>query len=454
MNNRLLIALFALLAYSVSITSCKDFYSGIEQVKTDSNLPDRLTVDEVIPKMGALEIHFSYPKGNPNIAQAIASYIDKNGKKVDFKVSRYSSSVLVEGLYGTDEVTIELVCVDNSGNVSDITFVTAAPLISPVELAMQTLVITPAFGGVKVEWQNLSGDPFAIHVLTEDSIQKGVVSLEEDLSLIIYTKDTVNTFAYLQPFPSEPAMFGFFITDKWGNFSDTLMASITPFHEVKLDYELVEEMNVFNLARFSGTRDWDTYGFDPVTGIQNDGNTQNNAGMTPKSLFDGKLDGNQYFVYKYVINYSDLDPANHIQVHSVFATFDLNVDIRLSRILVYPRPAGSAVYGPGLPVRFRIWGTTDDNVNRFNQFPETWTLIGEYCFDRKPVDINNITQEEMDAFLTQQYMVDQDNVNPDAEPLALIRYMRLEYVESYFKASHRYYSNEMELFGDIEKFHK
>ena len=139
---------------SLLMVACGDSYMGIEQVKTHSVKPDKITINEVIPKSGALEIHFSLPKGNPNISEVVASYINKKGKKMEFSVSRYSSFILVEGLTGTNEVTIELVCIDTSGNESEIIFVKSAPLISPVEVALNTMKVVPAFGGLKVEWEN------------------------------------------------------------------------------------------------------------------------------------------------------------------------------------------------------------------------------------------------------------------------------------------------------------
>jgi len=133
---------------SLLMVACTESYMGIEQVKTSSEKPEKISIKEVISKSGALEIHFTLPKGNPNIAQVVATYINKRGKKMEFKVSRYSSSILVEGFIGTDEMTVEMVCIDSSGNESDVTVVKAAPLISPVEIALQTMNVEPALGAM------------------------------------------------------------------------------------------------------------------------------------------------------------------------------------------------------------------------------------------------------------------------------------------------------------------
>src|SRR5690606_7722543 len=156
------------------VYSCTESYLGIEQIVTDSTPPEKLTVNKVTPKSGALEIEFTLPAGDPSIAQIIASYTNERGEKREFKVSRYTSKILVEGFMGTDEKHVELVCVDASGNRSEITMVKASPLLSPVEVALNTMNVEPTFGGVKVEWENKDAQPFAIHVLTEDVLQVGV----------------------------------------------------------------------------------------------------------------------------------------------------------------------------------------------------------------------------------------------------------------------------------------
>lgn len=437
---------------SLLMVACGDSYMGIEQVKTHSVKPDKITINEVIPKSGALEIHFSLPKGNPNISEVVASYINKKGKKMEFSVSRYSSFILVEGLTGTNEVTIELVCIDTSGNESEIIFVKSAPLISPVEVALNTMKVVPAFGGLKVEWENFSAKPFAIHVLSEDSLQKGVVSLVEDPTKTIYTSDSVNTFTYVRYYPSMEQKFGFTISDKWGNRTDTLINFLTPYKEEEIDYKLVKEVSFFNPTLFNGRRDYAIYGENPATGLQNDGNAHA-AAYVGGNMFNGVTSGSGPLIYKFVKNLSDKDPANHIYVQDVYTTFDLNMSLRLSRIKIYPRTGLVYTYNRSSPSRFRIWGTNDSNSERWAKFPGTWTLIGEYV-GRRPLDSNNLTPEEIEYFnVNQEYSISEDNVNPTANPTETFRYMRLQLMESYNPNESFYTINEFQMFGDVQQYY-
>ena len=448
-TNRCKIFILTITIITLISTSCVDSYMGIEQVKTEDVNPEKITINNVIPKSGALEIHFSLPKGDPTIAQVVASYINKQGQKMEFNVSRYSSTILVEGFTGTSEVSVELYCIDTSGNESDKVIVKESPLISPVEIALSTMKIEPAFGGVKVEWENYNADPFVIHVLNEDTLQKGIVSLVEDLNKAIYSTDSTNTFAYVRPFPSSEQKFGFIVSDKWGNRTDTLICSLTPYREELIDFKHVKGVTFFNPSYNTGVRDYGTYGVNPVTGIQNDG-ISHGANFDQQTMFDGIKPGNGYLAYKYMMNLTDPDPANRYLIHDVYQTFDLNMDVRLSRVKIFPRTGASYTYTRSSVKRFRIWGTDDSNPDRWSKFPEGWTLIGEYV-GPEPADKDNLTPEEIDYFNNnQEYTISEGNVHPDAKPTTKIRYMRLQFMEAYVPETTFYTVNEFEMYGDIE----
>lgn len=448
-------SIFLILTITLSTllwTSCVDSYMGIEQVKTELDSPAELTINRVVPKSGALEIHFSLPKGDPTISQVVASYVNDQGNEIDFNVSRYSSYILVEGFTGTSEVTVELYCIDTSGNKSEKVVVKESPLISPVEIALSTMRVEPAFGGIKVEWDNYNADPFVIHVLSEDTIQKGISTMVEDLNKAIYSTDSTNTFAYVRPYNSVEQKFGFIVSDKWGNRTDTLFSSLTPYKEELIDYNHVKGVTYFNPSYKTGVRDYATFGVNPETGIQNDG-VSHSANFDQQTMFDGIKPGNGYLAYKYMMNLSDPDPANRYLINDVYQTFDLNMDVRLSRVKIFPRTGLSYTYTRSSVKRFRIWGTDDSNSDRWSKFPEGWTLIGEYV-GVEPADRSNLTQEERDYFNNnQEYTISEGNVNPEAKPTTSFRYMRLQFMEAYVPETTFYTVNEFEMYGDIEKIY-
>lgn len=225
------------------------------------------------------------------------------------------------------------------------------------------------------------------------------------------------------------------------NFSETPIPK-----ERLIDREKIVALDVFNWMAQSSNRNWETYGVDPVTGIQNDGNSHNGTTMAPQSLFNGNTTTNAFYGYKFIKTSGEI-------VQSFFLTFDLNHDLKLTKLKMFPRTAATYQYGNASVKRFRIWGTDDSNSERYTKFPGNWTLIGEYV-SPDPVDPINLTAEEKDYFLTRnEFRMAEDNIDPSANPDQSFRYMRLEFVESYNPTTLFYVINEIQLKGEIDKFY-
>lgn len=433
------------------LTACSQSYDGLEIIQTDNIPPQKLTITEVVPKPGALEIHYELSKQDKDVAQIVASYT-KNGEKKEFNTSRYVSSILVEGFMGPAEQTVDLQVVDNSGNTSEITQVKATPLKSPVEEAFEALHAEQAFGGVRLSWKNTSGDFLTIHVLTNDTLQiKGDTVFIEDPSKIIYTRDTVsaNTFTYIRNYPPVEQKFGFSITDKWGNRTDTLVAMITPIREDHVESNQIRVIEEFGYEYTNGkTKDYDQYGFlDAEKTFQKDSPFY--AGWAgPATLFNGNVGpAGEFYCTKFTKNYNDADPDNDEFVQSAFISYDLRCDVQLGRFKVWWR---SNAWQGGNTRRWRFWGTTDKNPAWRSQFPEGWDLVGEYQV-KDPVNPGSPTDEEVEMWVNGiDFNIKDDNLNPDAKTDATIRYIRIEMVESFDPTLPQYTFNEMEFWGEIE----
>lgn len=450
----------SLLTSIAFIIACDNTYMGLEQKQTDSVSPGKLTVGSVIPHSGALEIFFTLPAEDLDIAQVVGSYVNKRGETVEFTASRYTQSILVEGFTGTDEVEVDLKCVDNSGNESEIVKVKGNPLISPVEVARQSLAVETAFGGVKVDWENKSGDLIVIHVLTEDALQVGKVTLEEDPAQRIYTSDTASnrTYAYVRQYPDTEQKFGFTISDKWGNSTDTLIGAWTPYKEdVISTMSMSGSTHIEEVTAFGGivycqsvSKDYDSEGMVPGTNIQRDGYFHA-SWYRPNTMFNKSLSNGPHFT-RFTKNLLDDDPDNDEYVLSSFITYNLNIDARLSRFNIHPRKP--IAFESGSPKRFKIWGTDDSNLNKYDQFPEGWTLIGEYVRP-EPAIPGAPSDEERESAYTEgvEFNVVDDNVNPNASPATSFRYMRLEFTETYGvnETGKIICLQEMELWGAIVK---
>jgi hypothetical protein len=233
------------------------------------------------------------------------------------------------------------------------------------------------------------------------------------------------------------------------NYDDIDTLSVMEYSETTIpkerliDREKILALDVFNWMAQGANRNYEQYGVDPVTGIQNDGNSHNATTMSPQSLFNGNTTTNAFYGYKFIKSSGEI-------VHSFFLTFDLNHDLKLTKFKIFPRTANTYQYGNASVKRFRIWGTDDANNERYTKFPGKWTLIGEYV-SPNPVDPNNLTAEEKEYFLTRnEFRIVEDNVEANANPHKIFRYMRLELVESYDPNAVFYVINEIQLRGEID----
>lgn len=438
----------AITAGMLLITTCTEPYLGLIPIKTDNIAPGKITVNEIIPRRGALELHFSLPEKAPDVVEVIASYVNKRGETVKSSVSRYSSSILVEGMAGTEKVSVGLKIVDNSGNESETVTVEEAPLLSTVEYARKTMEVDIAFGGVRIDWENETGDLIVIHVLTEDTLQiLGDTVFTEDISKRIYSTDTIDkrTFAYVRQYPNKELKFGFALSDKWGNRTDTLIGYWTPLREDALSHTHIE----FD-ASFGG---WYTSGEslryeekgENANGTPKDG-CYYAPSYGPHTLFDGSK-GAAYWMRCY---FTKDDDDEDIPYRPAYSSYDLQVDARLSRMQVFWRPNDG--YVGDSAKRWRFWGTDDNNDEKYSKFPEGWTLIGEYIAPDSAIPGRPTDEEKNDINENGiEFDIEGDNVNPDAHPKQSFRYMRIELWDSYNKHSDIFTWSEIYLWGLIDK---
>lgn len=215
--------------------------------------------------------------------------------------------------------------------------------------------------------------------------------------------------------------------------------------EKTIDSNEIEALDVFNPTYDRENKDYDTYGVDPITGVPYDGSYHNNTTLGPGSIFNGDRTTNAFYGYKF--------KKNGEFVQSFYLSYDLNVDVQLSSVQIYPRTAYAYRYKSAQPKRFRIWGTNDANQDKFVKFPETWTLIGEYV-GKEPVDRDNLTPEETYHHLENNvFEIVEGNVDPDATPTETVRYIRIELLESYDPGEFFYCFNELVMKGYVHHYY-
>jgi hypothetical protein len=320
-----------LIGYSVimmAIFACDDVSRSLP-VEGQYGAPGQVTNVEVTNLPGGAKLRYNLPS-NEGLRYVAAEYY-VGGKKVVKKSSYYDNSITVEGFATSGEYEISLYAVSWSDTKSAPVTVKINPLEPPYVTTFNSLKPQPTFGGVYIGYENENEGDVKIFVIALDSIG------DWELLDTHYTNFVQGGFA-VRGLTTDLRRFGFFVSDRWDNYSDTLYAELAPLFETELDrtkfewIQLPTDVSQFWYSDFP-PRAWDgTWGtgclkFNSATG----------SGMP------------QWF------------------------TMDLGVVAELSRIKHYHHPDNA--YVGSAPKIVEIWGT---NAYDADGSWDKWTLLGAF----------------------------------------------------------------------------
>ncbi|MBP7557249.1 MAG: DUF5126 domain-containing protein [Chitinophagaceae bacterium] len=317
----------------MSAASCTRMELGPSE--NDGIAPGPVSLPVVENLNGAVSISFT-PPSDPDLAYVKARYTTRDGVVRENKVSRYSNKIKLEGFADESSYVVTLNAVDLGENVSSPVEVTVNPLKPVYRIAFDSLKTAADFGGLNVAFKNPTEASLAIVVLTNDSLGKFTPCYTH------YTDLRSGSFT-ARGFAAVERKFGVFIRDRWGNVSDTLLTTITPFFEEQLDrtkmrgYSLPTDAALGYSGTFAGLFD-------------------NNFGMTSYYHSSGATGMPQWF------------------------TFDMGVEAKLSRMVFYLKPDRTKYYDEHSPKEIELWGSNAPNPD--GSFDNSWTLLTTYSMQK------------------------------------------------------------------------
>jgi len=353
----------------------------------DGGKPSQLVKAQVASLAGSAKITYSLPDDN-SILYVKASYEIRPGVAREAKSSYYTNSLIVDGFGDTLEHEVKLYVVNRSDLSSDPYTVKVKPLTPPVVTVYNSLRMTPDFGGVSVSFKNPTKADMVIITLATDSLGK------------MSTADTKYTSAdsgvySIRGFDSTKRMFGFYVKDVYGNYSDTTYASYKPLYEKFLDKSKFKEI-------------------DLPTDVHDD------WGLLMPNLWDGIIKGGL------------IGGFYHTQAKPfpMWFTFDLGVKVKLSRITLWPRqdPPEDWIYNQNNPKHFQIWGCSDAFPAADGSW-DNWTLLIDHeVIKPSGLPLGSVTQADIDAAAHGEEMT---------VPLdkSAVRYIRVKVLETYTNAA-------------------
>lgn len=318
-----------------------------EPVSTDKTKPGVVTNIKVDNYNGGADITYDLPNSS-NILYVLAKYKIRDNVSRETKSSYYTDTIKVEGFAQAKEYEVTLYTVTRANVMSDPVTVKVNPQTPVYQLVRPSISISPDFGGVNVKSLNPLKKEIGVILIAYDDVTQ-----EMEIQDQFFTKTDTIDYS-VRGYKTDARNFGVYITDKWGNISDTLSVRLNPLYEEQLDktkfsqYTLASDAELYD-GNWIVSKLWDDNKGEP-------GWHTNSGGKTP-----------------------------------FICTFSVGATYKLSRFILWARPDTYA-YGHGNPRDFSLWGSNADSP-KDAQLPLSapegtiigdWVNMGNYNYPPPP----------------------------------------------------------------------
>jgi hypothetical protein len=332
----------------VSLISCFKDVEYNTPADGDQTKPGVVTNVKVDNFNGGAYITYTLPNAN-NLLYILAEYKINDKTVRQTKSSYYSDTIMVEGFAKSQDYEVTLYSVTRANVKSDPIVVKVHPDTPVYELILPSIEIEPDFGGVKIKGINKLKKVVGVVLIALDSSTNAFEEKDQN-----YTK--FDTIRYsVRNLASKEQKFGVYITDKFGNISDTLITTLTPYYETIMDKRKFFEYKLPTDSKIE--YGWELY-----------------------YLWDSKTDG-------YSAGWHTSPGANP----PMQCTFGTGTYAKLNRFELWERPDQYA-YSHGNPKDFAIWGSDkteplDANIPisvPVGTIVGDWVNLGNYHYPDPP----------------------------------------------------------------------
>ncbi|TDQ07340.1 DUF4959 domain-containing protein [Pedobacter metabolipauper] len=251
------------IALVLCLFSCKETEGFNDVVTSDKSKPAAITSVKVENYSGGAVITYSLPK-TENLLYVLAEYRINDLVVRQSKSSYYTDTIRVEGFEKSAEYEVTLYAVSRADVKSDAVLVKVHPETPAYLLSFPTILMQRDFGGVNLTAKNPNKQAIGIIVITTDKTSGRMLPVEQ-----YYTKAEDINFS-VRGFDTLSRDFGVYITDRWGNISDTLIQKISPIYEILVPKDKFSEYRLGTDSPLGATglgwnttRLWDNITVDP-----------------------------------------------------------------------------------------------------------------------------------------------------------------------------------------------
>ncbi|MDB5012264.1 MAG: hypothetical protein JWQ25_466 [Daejeonella sp.] len=382
---------------------CKkiDSYNG--PVSEDMTKPQAVSNIKVDNYDGGAYITYDLPN-SPNILYVLANYKINDVTSRQVKSSYYSDSIKVEGFAKSQDYEVTLRVVTRANVESDPITVKVHPEQPVYQQVFPSLAMQSDFGGANIRATNPLKKPIGIVVVDLTSPKPSLITQ--------YYTDRDSIEFNVRGYDTKQRKFGVYVTDIYGNVSDTLIKTIDPIFETIIDK-----------LKFS------------VYPLNSDSKIYSNWGVA--NLWDGVTDGSV--------------PPMHTDVGAGIPgslSFDMGQVVKLSRYKAWQQ--FQFAYTDGNPKKWVLWGSSTPGQDVplpansvLGDVVGGWTQIGTY--NSPPPPSGNVPPTPATAADVEFVKPGFDlNVPFSAPP---VRYVRIQAVELWNNSINFFIFQEMTFYG-------
>jgi len=329
------------------LVACTKSDGDRHPLSDDKTKPGVVTNVQVKNINGAAVLTYTLPSSD-NFLYVLADYKINDTRSRQTKSSYYIDTVLVDGFARSQDYEVKLYSVSRANIMSEPVIVHVHPDTPWYQLIKRSAKILPDFGGLNVTALNPTRKAVSVSLVVTDPDLNKLQIQDQHYG----NEDSINYS--VRGFQSQPRQFGYFVTDQFGNISDTTFITLTPLFE-----SLLDKSKFFKYPLPS--------------------DSQIGYGWETLYLWDGKTDGSSN-------GWHTTGGSIPIQ-----CTFGFGQTAKLSHFILWERPDGS-IYGYGEPKDFTLWGSNKDApgdaVMQLNAPQGTvigdWTSLGTFHFPDPP----------------------------------------------------------------------
>lgn len=372
--------IYTLLLASLLLTAgCKEA-DRIDLVDDSKPAPVALTEVTAKPILGGVVLKYQIPN-DENLLCIKAVYEIRPGKTYEAKGSIYVDSLVLRGFGSSNTTQVEIYSVGKNGKESKPLLIEVTPDTPVVKDVAETISFRRAVGGIKFSYENRSKENLTYELVRElpelnrwETIRKFYSGLEKG-DQTQRGLDAVET------------NFGLIISDRWGNFSDTIKSVVTPVFEEEIPKPWAHKE------------------------MMGDSWAAGRPDLTIDKMWDGRWDVWDNFLWA---------SSGSTRFPQSF-TIDLGHLVEITRIVEHQRLVET--YKGTSVKRFDVFGTAKSNPDPdFDS--EDWILLGEFESFQPSGQTGAPTEEDIQYGSVEGENFEFVDENGDPKPTPAIRYLR------------------------------